>query len=149
MASLNPENPFNPAIRCVSSSKFPVCTDRPLPICDVFGSVDVNSNLAIAQDTFERLTFSGTPVANNCVWDSTNNQFLIQKAGNYTVSYDVAVDGATVAVANSFIGVNAAASGAGCREEPARLGGALRPRRMGSRSDAWSWPSPRDSGSLQ
>jgi len=110
----NRDIPTNPAVRCVTSSKLPVCDHGALPIIDVSGSVDNNTNTSITTNTYERLTFNGTAVATNCVWDSATSQFLVQTAGNYIVSYDTAIDPATAdtVTANSFIGINIAATGA-------------------------------------
>ena len=124
MALVIGDNPVNPAVRCVTSSKLPVCDDAKLPICEVLGMANTVDNLVIAQNTFERITFSANPQAVNLQWNAASNEFVAVKAGNYDISYDLTVDGASASnSANAFVGINGATATGAAGTGPARWGG--------------------------
>lgn len=117
MAFVGGDNPVNPAVRCVTSSKLPVCDDAKLPICEVYGLADNVGILSrtILQNTFLRSAFTNVvaQTVDNLQWDAAANEFVVVKAGNYKLSYDLTVAGASVSdSANAFIAVNGAAAGA-------------------------------------
>jgi len=92
-----------------------VCDDAKLPIKEVYGLAEVAVPATIPQNEFARIPFVGVnPTASdNCQWDAASNEFVIQCAGNYTLSYDLLIVDDTDTNGNTFIAVNAAASGAG------------------------------------
>jgi len=119
------DNPVNPAVRCVTSSKLPVCDDAKLAISEVLGMSNTVGNLVIAQNIFDRITFSVNPQAVNLQWDATTDEFVVQKAGNYNILYDLTVSGSSASTsANAFVAINALATGAaGSPSVPVRWGG--------------------------
>ena len=121
MASAIIDNRTNPAVRCVTSSKLPVCDDAKLPINEVIGLADVVSTTIVAQNSLTRIAFDGiNPItANGCQWDAATDEFVIQYAGNYELSYDLTANtNGSSTGANVFVAINATA-GAGLAGDPA------------------------------
>ncbi len=127
MASIITDNRQNPAVRCVTSSKLPICDDAKLPIKEVYGLVDVVVPIQVPQNEFARIAFNipNPTTANNVFWDAATNEFVTQCAGNYTLSYDLLIVDGTDTNGNTFIAVNSAtATGpAGNPAVPVRFAG--------------------------
>ena len=124
MAFFGGDNRQNPAVRCVTSSKLPVCDDARLPICEVLGMANTVTTTDVTQGEFQRITFSANPQAVNLQWDAATNEFVAVKAGNYDIFYDLTIpqnSGSTLV--NSFIAIDADSSGpAGSPSVPVRWG---------------------------
>ena len=128
MALIIGDNPVNPAVRCVTSSKLPVCDDAKLPIFEVLGMSNTVTNDPIVQNTFERITFSTNPQAVNLQGDAAASEFVVVRAGNYDIFYDLAVASEEASgLVNSFIAITAASTGAaGNPSVPVRGGQAIK-----------------------